>query len=275
MRAKIWSDLLKALAVFGLLFGGIWFGLSWWSSASLGEFFRTDPAPLVSVSDEISIGDFLARQVELQYATVDHVPELDLALDSISQRLLDALGETPYPYKFTVIEGSEINAFALPGGHVFIFTGLLHTVENAEELAAVLAHEMGHIERRHTVKKLLKEVGIAVLASIALGGEALPAEELLTGLLSTRFDRRYESQADEFSLDLLLSASLSPRHMAEVFRKFDASASDYDEYFEMLSTHPHNKSRIERADAFPIPPSFVERPLPLDWAHVRHALEDL
>lgn len=271
MKAKIWSDLLKVIAAFALLFGVIWSALHFLPSSTLGPL-KGESANLISLEDEQRFGDFLADQLAIEYDLVEDVPELDTALAVITERLQAALGESPYTYTFTVISSPEINAFALPGGHIFIYSGLIQTTDQPEELAAVLAHEMGHVEDRHTVKKLLKNFSIALITSITIGSDVLLADELLSSVLSTRFDRKYEKQADDFALDLLVEADLSPKHMARVFQKFKDAESETGGPLEILSTHPNTHNRFERAYTHPIPDDFEERPLTIDWTAVKEAL---
>src|SRR5690606_16362584 len=111
------------------------------------------------------------------------------------------------------IRNSQINAFALPGNHIVFYTGLLEYAENAEEVAGVMAHEIGHLEKNHVMKKLVKEIGLEMLFAM-IGGDA--GFEILkqTGktLSSSAFDRANETEADNYAVETLALADVDPQH---------------------------------------------------------------
>src|SRR5690606_24136018 len=113
----------------------------------------------------------------------------------------------------------SVNAFALPGGNIVILSGLLEFSENPEEVAAVLAHEMAHVEKRHVVDRLLKEFGMQVVFGVLTGGDLVVLSEISRTVTSTFFDRRQEEEADEFALELLHRCNISPRALGTLFRR--------------------------------------------------------
>src|SRR5690606_14150945 len=103
---------------------------------------------------------------------------VDSALDVINSRLLDALGNSEYDHHIWVVKNDEVNAVTLPGGYVLVYSGLIRFSESPEEVAAVIAHELGHVEERHVVGRLIKEFGLQILFSVLSGGDAVLVGEL-------------------------------------------------------------------------------------------------
>ncbi|MDZ7607365.1 MAG: M48 family metallopeptidase [Cyclobacteriaceae bacterium] len=108
----------------------------------------------------------------------------------------------------------EVNAFALPDGHLVIFSGLILESENPEELSGVIAHELAHIKLNHVMTKLMREVGLSVLLSMASGGGGDMLRETAKMLSSTAFDRALEKEADIKAVDYLIEANISPEPFA-------------------------------------------------------------
>lgn len=137
------------------------------------------------------------------------------------------------------------------------------------ELAAVMAHEMGHVEERHVVSRLVKELGLDILTS---GDQFVIGE--VTGLLtSTSFDRKQEEEADRFAAELLERASIEPRTMATLFRKLEEETdNELLEHFEIISTHPNFSSRIREALSCKPGDDFESLPVNLDWEGIKDGL---
>ena len=146
--------------------------------------------------------------------------------------------------------------------------GLISFCDSSEQLAAVLAHEIGHVEKRHSVSKLIKEFGINLFFTIISGGNTV----LLTGLFhataSTAFDRSYEKEADQFALNLLEEAKISPTAMASFFRKLNRENLGYNERIEFLMTHPQNNARIKSALNYKTRDNFESQRFELNWEEV-------
>lgn len=229
------------------------------------------PEVAISVVNEQKIGDLLAENflnsaVEVPSDTVNE------AIFLIRKRLLEAVGNTEYNYVFHVVEDEKVNAFATLGGHIFIFTGLLEFAETPEEVAAVLAHEIAHVEQRHVVNRLVKELGITLVFSVLSGGDPVMIGEIVKHSVSTVFDRSQESEADKFSLPLLEKAGVSPSHLAGIFRRIEARHGSYNEYLEFLMTHPNTNKRIKDALEYKVGSAFQSVPLPINWEAVKRNL---
>lgn len=142
-----------------------------------------------------------------------------------------------------IIRDTEVNAFALPAGHLVVYTGLLEKCESESELAGVIGHEIAHIEKGHVMKKLVKEFGLAMLVSMSTGGKGNDvAREVLHQLSSTAYDRTLESEADEESVKYLGKAKLDPEKFAEfLYGMSRTDALPSAAYW--ISTHPESEAR--------------------------------
>lgn len=171
-------------------------------------------------------------------------------------RRLAALSERPgLPWSFRVVDDPAVNAFALPGGFIYITRGILAHFDSEAQLAAVLGHEIGHVTARHSVIQMSKQqlaqlgLGIGTILRPELAGYADLAETAL-GVLFLKFSRDDERQADDLGLRYLRRARYDPRAMAGVFVMLDrvSAASGGGRLPQWLSTHPNPGNRRERIE---------------------------
>jgi len=155
-----------------------------------------------------------------------------------------------------------------------VFTGLLKYADSPEEVAAVLAHEIGHIEERHVVNKVVKELGITLVLSVLSGGDPGFINEIIQQSISTVFDRKQESAADDYGLKLLEKSHIHPNAMAAIFRKIrDKYASSTFETLEFLSTHPNTNMRIKKSLEYKPKDSFESKAFDnIDWSALKETL---
>ncbi len=148
--------------------------------------------------------------------------------------------------KLHLLEKDEVNAFALPNGHLLIYSGLITASDNQEELSGVICHEIAHIENKHVMQKLVKEVGLSVLISMATGNEgSTMIKETARMLSSTAFDRRLEKEADIKAVDYLINAKINPEPFADFLYKLSINEASNIEYLSWVRTHPDTKERAE------------------------------
>lgn len=156
-----------------------------------------------------------------------------------------------FEYKVKIINTNTINAFAVPGGYVYVYKGLIKFLDNEATMAAVLAHEIAHIERRHATKRMTKQYGVSILLSLVLGSNPSVLEEIatniLTGLALLKNSRDDEYEADEYSFKYLLSTSWYPGAAKLFFDKIGANEQG-GKLEELLSTHPLPQERIKKLD---------------------------
>ena len=274
MKKKIFADALKTLGVFGGIFILFFLGMHFLSKEKKTKWFYSDQkTQLISYEQEIELGELISKYlIANNKEKVLKTPLIDSVMWAVTGRLQKQIQPSEYDYVIQVLDNPQVNAFTLPGGRIYVFSGLLKFCDSPEQLAAVLAHEMGHIEQRHTVDKLVKEFGLKILFSILTGGDSVLLTELWQTVLSTKFDRSQEKEADQFALKLLEDAHISPRSMAAFFRKLNRENLAYDEQLEMLMTHPHNNSRIKSSLEYTTNEGFEEVAFDMNWKRVKEAL---
>ncbi len=174
------------------------------------------------------------------------------ALARLTERL--GAGEAlPQALSVVVADRGMVNAFALPGGHVVIFRGLLTKAESADEVAAVLAHEIGHVAQRHPTQMALRVMGISMFSELLTGDGSALAElvgEIGGTLLLLSYSRDMERQADAFGRDLLRRAGLSSHAMARFFARLGGTkkAAGTNALTGYFSSHPPLAERIAATD---------------------------
>lgn len=204
-----------------------------------------------SVEDDMKMGQQLYDEIHSSsdYKIVSKIenPKVYDFIENIKQTIL-ANGNFRYKEKFewkiTVLNDDKtINAFCAPGGYIFIYTGILKYLDNEAELAGVLAHEMGHAERRHGTRQMTKTYGIKMLLDFIFRGEnSQYFKQVIGGLLSLRYSRAYEREADECSVNYLCNTSYQSDGAAGFFEKIVKEEGARSE--ELLSTHPDPSERI-------------------------------
>lgn len=261
MKSKIYRDLFILLAVF----------LVGWLIFTLVRFKPKTPDVGLSIEDEEKIGDVLTDALFDQMDEIES-EKLDGAMELITYRLTEALDSQTYNYKFHTVESSEINAFATLGGHIYVFSSLIEVMETPEELAAVIAHEMGHVEERHVVNKMAREYGIAILFGALSGGDPTLITELVEMSVSTVFSRKQESEADEFGLKLLENAQIDPQSLATAFVKLKQKGGD-SFVPAFLQSHPQIDARIADAMAYETDKDFEAKSFKIEWEEVVEEIE--
>ena len=137
---------------------------------------------------------------------------------------------------------SVLNAFCTPGGHIYIYTGIIKYLENEAQLAGVMGHEMGHADLRHSTRQMTEMFGIQILAAAALGKQEELAK-ISTALIGLTFSRKHETEADRMSVEYLCGTSWPADGAAGFFEKIKAEGGSSPPAF--LSTHPSPENRIE------------------------------
>jgi predicted Zn-dependent protease len=145
--------------------------------------------------------------------------------------------------KVHVIENSQVNAFTFPDNYLVIYTGLLQKVDNEAALAGVISHEIAHMELNHVMKKLGKEIGLAVLLTISSGGSAEVTTEAIRMLASTAYDREMEREADEKAVEYMLKAKINPEEFANFMYQLSLHEPDIVKNLAWISTHPETEQR--------------------------------
>ena len=208
-------------------------------------------AAQVPPSSEVELGELVFRQIEAT-TTLIRDDELDAMISELAAPLLDAIPETGYDFKLHLAEDPTLNAFAIPGGNVVLHSGLVLEADSAEEVLGVLAHEIAHVTRRHSLRQLIETAGVFALFQMLFGDLTGFAAVLAEGgqrLLTLEFSRDHELDADATGFDYLVAAGVDPRGMIEFFEKLRAEqardAGGVGVELSFLSTHPATEERIE------------------------------
>lgn len=209
----------------------------------------------VPVSEDIKIAEQIQKEAPRQFPLIQN-PEIQRFLDRVINRLVSHPEAGEYPYKMQLIYEPSINAFAYPGGAMFVHTGLITAADNEEQVAGVLAHEASHVALRHGIGQMLKAqrmqtgAGIAsVLAGIFLGqGAAGSLAQMGIGMgaqtLMLKNSREAEKDADLLGARLMNQSGYNPIEMARFFEKLDAEGGG-SRAPEWFSDHPNPGNRVE------------------------------
>lgn len=211
-------------------------------------------APL-SVDDERSLGADFARNFEHRTELVRD-PTVTRYIAAIGTRLVEHAGPQPFSYRFKVISNDDVNAFAAPAGHIYLYTGTILKARNVSELAGVMAHEIGHVVQRHIARNFNRAIATNILrqasaaaAQLAAGADAGRATAALGGVAAmgylNTFSREAEHEADAFALRLMHRAGYDPRGLVSFFETLQGQKGGSAPTF--LSSHPPTPVRITRA----------------------------
>jgi predicted Zn-dependent protease len=230
----------------------------------------------VPVSWEKGLKERLKKYIEDDSKTLDD-KTVTAAIDSIKNRLLAHEKDATYRIEIMVVESETVNAVTFPGGLIVVFTPLIRLTDSPEELAAVIAHELGHVVHRDPLKQVAKELGVSTVLSMINGGKAMPmVETLVKDFLDVQYTREQEKAADEYAFKLLAKSAISPRYFADFMEKIapdTLSDMGNDIPFEYFSTHPDVHARISAAKIaakqFDVK---TERRFEVDWKNVRRCL---
>ena len=210
---------------------------------------------IFSVQDDIDFGREFDKQIlasgDFNILSENQYKEAYRIVNQYKDKLL-ATGKIAYSDKFNwtvrIIDDPTINAFAVPGGYLYFYTGLIKTLDNEAKFVGVLAHEMAHIASRHTTKQLTKAYGVELMLSMLLGKNQNQwlkiASELTSGLASLKFSRDDEYEADKYAVIYTYPTDWDARGVGDFFRKLESHSSPP----VFLSTHPPDAKRVEKID---------------------------
>jgi predicted Zn-dependent protease len=210
---------------------------------------------LVSEGQEIEMGKQAAQEIGATMPKLND-PKVQAYVEAIGKRMAAASERPNLPWTFTVLDDSTVNAFALPGGPVFITRGILTHMNSEAELASVMGHEIGHITARHSVDQISKaqlaQVGLVagMVVRPELAGLAQAAGAGLQ-LLFLKYGRDHERQSDELGFKYMLAQGYDVREMDDMFTTLDrtSQAAGGRGMPEWASTHPNPENRAETAQA--------------------------
>ena len=212
---------------------------------------------LFSKEQDVQLGKEAAAQVEKQMQVVKDA-DLNNFLNSITKRLI-AVPEADaqsFQYSFTIVNEKNINAFALPGGPAFVFTGLIAASDNDAQMAGVLAHEISHVALRHGTNQVSKAnlLQLPAMLAGAIAGDSIMGQLAQLGIglgansVMLKFSRNAERDADLLGARIMSTAGYDPIEMAKFFEKLEAEGGSHTAFEQFLSDHPNPGNRVKAVE---------------------------
>jgi predicted Zn-dependent protease len=243
-KCSPWRLAVIIMLATGLLLGPVRSGWAFLDALSGG----------LSIEKEEQIGEQFLLEIQQEVPLIQD-PFLTSYINHLGQNLVAQMGPQPFHYRFFIVDDPSMNAFAVPGGYVFIHTGMIRMADREGELAGVMAHEISHIYWRHMSRMMEKSRFVSVasligaLASIFLGGAL--AQPLLVGAMAAgesamlKYSRDFEAQADSTGFKWMVKAGYNPRDMVTIFSKMNKQRwLEGGKIPIYLSTHPDVDNRI-------------------------------
>ncbi|CAA9261718.1 MAG: hypothetical protein AVDCRST_MAG95-2338 [uncultured Adhaeribacter sp.] len=212
---------------------------------------------IFTIEDDISLGARVAGQVDSTYQAKGQLldpasPQNKAAYDHLNRivnRILNS-GQVAYRSEFAwdtkiIKDDNVLNAFATPGGHIYVFSGLIKYLDNEDQFAGVMGHEIAHADQRHSTKQLQRQYGLSVILSVALGNNPGTLTQIAANLATLSFDRNAEREADEYSVIYLSGTKYYACNGAAGFFEKILQEGQQGRTPEFLSTHPDPGNRVE------------------------------
>jgi Zn-dependent protease with chaperone function len=181
---------------------------------------------------------------------------------------LEAAANLPFPLRVEVVRRDEPNAIALPGGHIYVDDGLIAKAQTPDELASVLAHEIGHVAHRDGTRTVLQTAGLSFLFGMMLGDFVGGGAVVIAArtVLKSSYSRRAETAADAYSVDLMQKAGGDPHALGVILARI---VEDKDQGIKLLLDHPETKDRIAAIDAVAVPRPTAPFLAAADWSALK------
>tara|TARA_R110001592_G_scaffold307299_3_gene581038 strand:+ start:61634 stop:62446 length:813 start_codon:yes stop_codon:yes gene_type:complete len=224
---------------------------------------------------EKKLGELIWESVKRDNGEID-IEAVNTVIDSIISTICTANDIDASKIQWHVVENSQVNAFALPDGHLVLYSGLITSADNAEELTGVICHEIAHIQHDHVMQKLMKEIGFSVLLSMTTGNGG---GEIIGGavktLSSSAFDRDNEKEADLSAVDYMQAAEIDCEPFAEFMYKIAKESGDYDKYLTWINSHPDSEDRAAYIVEYTLKTDVTSGKIisPLTWNKGKKALD--
>jgi predicted Zn-dependent protease len=226
------------------------------STAQRARVETTLATALISDEQSNQIGEQVHADLQKNGMRYVDDPVIRAYVEQIGGRIF-ALGKEDRPrvgYHVHLIDDPKsVNAFAAPGGHIFVYSGLLLAADNEAEVAAVMSHETGHVVGRHVERAMVNAYGLQVLAEAAIGRDPSPAQEIAAGVAGTGLMRAHsrseETEADEYGARYASRLGYDPRAMITFLAKLQSSGNAPG-VLKWLSTHPLTSDRIDHLKGY-------------------------
>lgn len=209
---------------------------------------------LLTPQDEVEIGRQASKEVEKE---MPMYPDATVVayIDSLGQAIVKSSHLSMFEYHFNVVDTDDVNAFALPGGYLYVNRGLIEAAETESELAGVIGHEIGHVVGHHGARQISKQYGLAVLVELIAGGDensslardiAAQFASFGAGLTLLKYGRLAEQESDAYAVQFTYKAGIHPEGVAKFFEKLLALHENQPEGVQVwFTTHPPTQERIK------------------------------
>lgn len=209
----------------------------------------------VSNEQESQMGEQTAREVAAQLPIVDD-PYINSYINELGDTIASHTSRSDLQWHFYIVNSHQVNAFALPGGYIYVNRGLIESADRADELAGVLGHEIGHVIQRHSVKQMQQQQKLGVVATLACtltnvckSGLGQAAINIGGSALISRYSRKDELEADSEAVENVLHVNIDPEGIPALFDVLMQQRKTQPSIVEgWFSTHPLEESRIRQAE---------------------------
>ncbi len=229
----------------GLLISGLLF--SFLAGCAINPLTGEEELMLFPEEQDIAIGEKYAPEIEKEMGGRIKNQNLQSYIDSVGQRIARLSHKPQFEYHYVALEDKTVNAFALPGGYIFVTKGMLKRLQSEAQLAAILSHETAHVVARDTANVMSNEIGIGILLSTVTSDKTpegvLAAADITHQIIGLKYSREDERVADLAGMDYLVRAGYNPYGMVETIQMLQNQ--EKSETVEFLSTHPSHQNRIE------------------------------
>ena len=208
---------------------------------------------VISTQEELDMGLRFSQEIEKEIKLISD-PVVSAYVDSLGQLLARNSDRADIPYVVKVVDTDEVNAFAIPGGYLYVNRGLIVTAERESELAGVMGHEIGHVVGRHSARQMSRELGLTAVTGLILGNDPNAWASLTANVLSSgtllHYGREAELEADRYGITETYRSGIDPEGMVTFFEKLlqleQREPGLLDKFF---STHPPTRERISAGRA--------------------------
>ncbi len=252
-------------------------------SVALGAVFAvpaiaTLAAPYVPLRIERALGDAVDRQVRALLDTHKAGTAFECGASDVEKpahaallklvNTLEIAAQLPLALRVTAVRRADANAISLPGGHIYLFNGLVEKANTPDELAAVLAHEIGHIAHRDGMRAVLQAAGLSFLFGLVLGDFVGGGAVVIAAksVLQSSYSREVEAAADAYGIALMAKVGGDPHALAAILTRIDEGHAGG---IKLLLDHPVTKERVEAIRRFPAPARRVALLAAAEWAALK------
>lgn len=229
-----------------------------------------------SIDIEKKLKDLIKKQIMIDSKVIDN-NKIKTAIDEIKKRLESNIENKNFDLEIIVIDSEEVNAVSLPGGLIILYSSLISITENPEQLAAVIAHEIGHVVNRDSINALKRNIGLAIILSGIGGNDSSDlVKKIIQNLINNSYSRKIEEDTDDFACQLLIKSSINPKNLEVFFKKLKEINNIKDKnLLKYLGSHPDIDSRIEKARQMSELFRGEEEKFNIDWKKIKKELPSL